>query len=144
MNFFHSQVLLSELGGFGLGLDELGFQLETLDNLLVCLSLIRLAEGVILRDRLLLECFVYVITRFFRLRLKKSKVKEKSGRLLVRCFTQLDRLIISCCTRKLSLFLINYPEMILFALQILQLRILRRTNNLGLRLDFKPVCTGPL
>ena len=144
MNFFHSQVLLSELGGFGLGLDELGFQLETLDNLLVCLSLIRLAEGVILRDRLLLECFVYVITRFFRLRLKKSKVKEKSGRLLVRCFTQLDRLIISCCTRKLSLFLINYPEMILFALQILQLRILRHTNNLGLRLDFKPVCTGPL
>lgn len=144
MNFFHSQVLLSELGGFGLGLDELGLQLETLDNLLVCLSLIRLAEGVILRDRLLLECFVYVITRFFRLRLKKSKVKEKSGRLLVRCFTQLDRLIISCCTRKLSLFLINYPEMILFALQILQLRILRHTNNLGLRLDFKPVCTGPL
>ena len=144
MNFFHSQVLLSELGGFGLGLDELGLQLETLDNLLVCLSLIRLAEGVILRDRLLLECFVYVITRFFRLRLKKSKVKEKSGRLLVRCFTQLDRLIISCCTRKLSLFLINYPEMILFELQILQLRILSHTNNLGLRLDFKPVCTGPL
>ena len=125
-------------------MDELGLQLETLDNLLVCLSLIRLAEGVILRDRLLLECFVYVIARFFRLRLKKSKVKEKSGRLLVRCFTQLDRLIISCCTRKLSLFLINYPEMILFALQILQLRILRHTNNLGLRLDFKPVCTGPL
>jgi hypothetical protein len=144
LNFFHSQEVLSELGRFGLGLDELGLQLETLDNLLVCLSLIRLAEGVILRDRLLLECFVYVITRFFRLRLKKSKVKEKSGRLLVRCFTQLDRLIISCCTRKLSLFLINYPEMILFALQILQLRILRHTNNLGLRLDFKPVCTGPL
>ena len=54
LHFFHSQVLLSELGWFGLGLDELWLQLETLDDLLVRLRLFRLTEGVILRDWFLL------------------------------------------------------------------------------------------
>ena len=117
MHFFDSHVLFSELRRFGLGLDKLGLQLETLDDLLVPLLLIGLVEGVILRNRLLLKCYVYLVTSFFDLRLKHSKVKEKSGRLLSRCFRQLDLiLLIRYFRRHLTHMLINYPEMILFAL----------------------------
>lgn len=115
MHFFHSQVLLSELGWFGLGLDELGLELETLDDLLVRLLLIGLVEGAILRDRLLLKCPVDLVTSFFHLRLEQSKVKEKSGRLLLRRLRLLD-LLIRYCRRNLTRILIDNTEMILFAL----------------------------